>query len=214
MPGYPKAHSFFTLQSASEAVIKEKSSKFLSFAYPIESEEDVKERLKELKKRFLDASHHCYAYRLGPDHLKFRAVDDGEPSHSAGDPILGQIRAANLTNVLVVVVRYFGGTKLGIGGLVLAYKLAAAEALRQAVIVEKDVMITIDLRYEYSATSDVMRLVKDFQLGIRQQDFEEECKMIAEIKMKYLQAFQQKVSLMCATGTRVKMDHSQSEKKY
>src|SRR6186713_1623645 len=131
------ANSFFTITSASQGIYKEKGSKFLSFAYPVQSESDIKEHIAFLKSEYFDARHHCYAWMLGPERNHFRAFDDGEPNHSAGDPILGQIRSKNLTNVLVVVVRYFGGTKLGVGGLISAYKIAAEEALSKAVIIEK-----------------------------------------------------------------------------
>jgi putative IMPACT (imprinted ancient) family translation regulator len=110
--------SYITIKSGVQGLYKEKGSKFLAFAYPVESEEEVKQRLLELRKAYYDARHHCYAYVLGAEKEKYRATDDGEPNHSAGDPILGQIRSRNLTNVLVVVVRYFGGVKLGVGGLV------------------------------------------------------------------------------------------------
>src|SRR6202008_3622947 len=119
-----------------------------------------------LKSEYFDARHHCYAWMLGPERNHFRAFDDGEPNHSAGDPILGQIRSKNLTNVLVVVVRYFGGTKLGVGGLIAAYKIAAEDALNNCAVIEKEVMKRIALSYEYAVTSDVMRLVKDFDMNI------------------------------------------------
>src|SRR5689334_3258152 len=117
--------SFLTIESVSEGIFKEKGSKFLAFAYPVSSESDIKLRLEELRKKYFDATHHCYAWMLGSDKKHFRAADDGEPNHSAGAPILGQIKSKNLTNVLVVVVRYFGGTKLGVGGLTQAYKAGA-----------------------------------------------------------------------------------------
>src|SRR5689334_14470624 len=115
-------YSILTLKSDGKGIYKEKGSKFLGFAYPVSSESEIKERIASLKSEYFDARHHCFAWILGPEKKQFRAFDDGEPNHSAGDPILGQIRSRNLTNVLVVVVRYFGGTKLGVGGLIAAYR--------------------------------------------------------------------------------------------
>jgi len=158
--------SFRTIQADSEGLYKESGSKFLAFAYPVSSEEAIKSKIEGLKKKYFDATHHCFAWVLGADKTKFRAVDDGEPNHSAGDPILGQIRSKDLTNVLIVVVRYFGGTKLGVGGLIQAYKSAAEEALHQATIIEEDVTENFVVRYPYDETSEVMRLVKDFDAKI------------------------------------------------
>src|SRR5690242_5641679 len=121
--------SYQTIEKSSDSIYKEKGSRFLAFARPVSSESDVKKVLESLRKEYFDARHHCFAWILGPEKKLFRAFDDGEPNHSAGDPILGQIRSRNLTNVLVVVVRYFGGTKLGVGGLISAYKTAASDAL-------------------------------------------------------------------------------------
>src|SRR5690606_7725476 len=118
-----------TIAQPAEGLYKEKGSKFIALAYPVYTEEEIKDRLAELRKKYYDARHHCYAYMLGADKSRYRANDDGEPNHSAGDPILGQIRSADLSNVLVVVVRYFGGTKLGVSGLITAYKTATADAL-------------------------------------------------------------------------------------
>ena len=137
--------SYHTLGNTAEGSYKEKGSKFMAFAYPVVSESEIKERLEALRKKYFDARHHCFAYILGADKTRFRAFDDGEPNHSAGDPILGQIRSRDLTNVLVVVVRYFGGVKLGVGGLISAYKAAAEEALNNAIVMERDV--TKELAY-------------------------------------------------------------------
>lgn len=128
--------TYLTISDDSEGFYKEKGSKFLSFAFPVHHEEDIKEKLDILRKKYYDARHHCYAYVLGKDKEIFRANDDGEPNHSAGDPILGQIKSNQLTNILIVVVRYFGGVKLGVGGLISAYRTAAAEAISNNVIVE------------------------------------------------------------------------------
>jgi uncharacterized YigZ family protein len=163
--------SYHTLQASAQGSYKEKGSKFLAFAYPVTSSAEIKERLDNLRKEYFDARHHCYAWMLGPDQKHYRAADDGEPNHSAGDPILGQIRAKGLTDVLIVVVRYFGGIKLGVGGLITAYKAAADDALQHGTIIQKDVMETVTLVYDYSATPEVMRLIKDLAVQMGEQEF-------------------------------------------
>ncbi len=195
--------SFYTLSAPATAEYKEKGSRFLAFAFPAETEEDVKARLTELKKKYFDARHHCYAYTLGHDKSRFRANDDGEPNHSAGDPILGQIRARNLTNVLVVVVRYFGGTKLGVGGLVAAYKTAVDAALSQAEVVEKFVTQRMALLFGYDVTPQVMKLVKDFELKIVDQQFNESCRMEVDVLVSVLESLHERLRLMNATGTAI-----------
>lgn len=167
----PHVFSFKTIKAPAETLLKEQGSRFLAFAFPVSSESDIKMQLTALRKKYFDATHHCYAWMLGADKSKFRANDDGEPNHTAGDPILGQIRAHNLTNVLVVVVRYFGGTKLGVGGLVQAYKAASAGVLENVSIVACDVTSTFLIRYAYASTPEVMSLVKEFDLKIQQQSF-------------------------------------------
>src|SRR5688572_23412377 len=152
--------SYRTILASTAGEYKEKGSKFLAFACPLTSEEEVKGKILELKKKYFDARHHCYAYVLSADKSRFRAFDDGEPNHSAGDPILGQIRSKNLTNVLVVVVRYFGGVKLGVGGLISAYKAAAENALNNSTVIEKDVLKKYFISYAYTSTPDVMKLIK------------------------------------------------------
>jgi uncharacterized YigZ family protein len=184
--------TYLTIANTAEAVFKEKKSKFLAFASPVQTEEAVKEALQALRKQYYDARHHCYAYVLGDNQENFRANDDGEPNHSAGDPILGQIRARQLTNVLVVVVRYFGGIKLGVGGLVQAYKTAASEALEQAMVIEKVVMRTLHLEFDYVHLNEVMKVVKEYELEITSQHFDNTCTMQvgvratweAEVKIK------------------------------
>lgn len=167
--------TFLTIASAGEGLYKEKKSKFLSFAYPVQNEDQIKEILQTLRKQYFDARHHCYAYLLGETMENFRANDDGEPNHSAGDPILGQIRAKGLTNVLVVVVRYFGGTKLGVGGLIQAYRMAAQEALSNVGIVEQIVTYPIEIHFDYVEMNDVMKVVKDYELEITSQHFDSTC---------------------------------------
>ena len=174
--------TYRTIVAPTESIYKEKGSKFLAFAYPVYSEEDIKEHLAELRKKYFDARHHCYAYTLGADKSRYRANDDGEPNHSAGDPILGQIRSADLSNVLVVVVRYFGGTKLGVSGLINAYKTATADALAEATIIEKHETVLLQVHFEYPQMNDVMSLVKEYNLDIRNQQFELSCLLTIEVR--------------------------------
>ncbi len=176
--------TYLTLAEASEGFYKEKGSKFIGLAYPIKKEEQVKEIIDGLKKQYYDARHHCYAYVLGNDGERFRANDDGEPGHSAGDPILGQIRSHNLTNLLIVVVRYFGGTKLGVPGLVHAYRTAAADAIEEGEIVEKILMVDIPFRFEYLSMNDVMKLIKEYDLQILNQHFDNLCEMEISVREK------------------------------
>ena len=174
--------TYRTIAEPTESIYKEKGSKFLAFAYPVYSEEEVKERLAELRKKYFDARHHCYAYSLGADKSRYRANDDGEPNHSAGDPILGQIRSADLSNVLVVVVRYFGGIKLGVSGLIQAYKTATADALAEATILEKHETVLLQVYFAYPQMNDVMSLVKEQNLSVRNQQFELDCTLTLEVR--------------------------------
>jgi uncharacterized YigZ family protein len=200
---------YHTIEKPAEGIYKEKGSKFLAFAYPVESEEEIRERLARLRKLHYDARHYCYAWVLGPDKKQHRAFDDGEPNHSAGDPILGQIRSKDLTNVLIVVVRYFGGTKLGVGGLISAYKTAAEDALNNAVLIEKEVFTGFRLHYAYSSTPEVMRVVKDFEINILQQDFSETCSMEGNVPLRLEEKFIEKITLMKALGSAVELMMSQ-----
>lgn len=195
--------SFHTIEGSSEGSYKELGSKFLAFAYPVSSEEETKIKIEALKKKYFDARHHCFAWILGEDKSRFRAFDDGEPNHSAGDPILGQIKSKNLTNVLVVVVRYFGGVKLGVGGLIQAYKTSAEDALNNAIIIEREVTHSIKLVYPYESTTDVMRLVKEFELIVIRQEFLEECMLYADVKRKFFDSFKSKLELLKATGHKI-----------
>lgn len=169
--------TYLTLAAPAEAYNRERSSKFLSYAYPVENEEQIREALEALRKRYFDATHHCYAWRLGPQGELFRANDDGEPSGTAGRPILGQMLSAGVTNCLVVVVRYFGGTKLGVPGLIAAYKEATQEVLSVAEIVERTVDDRITVRFPYIAMNDVMKAVKEEQPRIEEQLFDNLCTM-------------------------------------
>jgi uncharacterized YigZ family protein len=167
--------SFKTITDRGEGLYKEKGSKFIAIAFPVDSEEDVKQKLSEVRKQYFDARHHCYAYVLGADKSQFRANDDGEPSGSAGKPILNQIYSFELTNVLVVVVRYFGGVKLGVSGLVTAYKVAAREALTNAPSEIKTVDESLGISFSYPLMNEVMRIMKEENLQQMNQKFELEC---------------------------------------
>ncbi len=180
---------YLTIAGEAEGIYKDKGSKFLAFAVPAESIEDVKEQLEQFRQRYHDARHVCYAYMLGAERQDYRANDDGEPSGTAGRPILGQINSRQLTNILIVVVRYFGGILLGTGGLITAYKEAASDALSRAEIVEKDVMIRKTLRFPYEKMNEVMRLLKDTQAVITRQDFDGECIIECNIKLSYADRF-------------------------
>ena len=171
-----------TIEADAEALFKEKSSKFLCFAYPVTTEEQIRERLEVLYKKYYDATHHCYAWRLGPRGETFRANDDGEPSSTAGKPILGQLLSHEITDCLIVVVRYFGGTKLGVSGLIEAYKTSAAEVIAAAEVVERTVDDRIEVRFSYMAMNEVMRIIKDMQPKIVEQCFDNLCTMTLTIR--------------------------------
>ncbi len=174
--------SYLTIAAPAEAIYKEKSSKFLTYAYPVCTEEEIRELLDALHKRYYDATHHCYAWRLGPHGEQFRANDDGEPSGTAGKPILGQLLSNSLTNCLIVVVRYFGGTKLGVSGLIQAYKESAAEVIGVAEIVEKTVDRCFTITFPYLVMNDVMRIIKEEQPNIESQEFDNLCTMCLSIR--------------------------------
>ncbi len=167
--------TYKTIESLSEGIYKEKGSKFIGYAVACYSEDEVKIYLAEWKKMHHQARHVCYAYRFGLDKKVFRANDDGEPSNSAGIPILGQIQSYDLTNILIGVVRYFGGTKLGVGGLVQAYKSAAKDAIEEGIIVEKQVFDHFEIKFTYNEMPEIMSLVKNQLLAIEKQDFAENC---------------------------------------
>lgn len=177
--------SYLTLKTISEGLYKEKGSKFLAFAYPVDTEDQIKEILDGLRKKYYDARHHCYAYMLGKNQDIYRTNDDGEPNHSAGDPILGQIRSHQLTNVLIVVIRYFGGTKLGVGGLISAYKIAAAEAIQNNEIITAIVHSRLGVDFDYLAMNDVMKIIKDFDLQIVNQEFDNICRLEIQVREKF-----------------------------
>lgn len=169
--------TYRSIKKSSGGIFRDRGSKFLAFAYPVYSVEEIKSILGNLRKKYHDARHHCYAYRLGADKMKYRANDDGEPSGSAGKPILGQIQANDLSNILIVVVRYFGGTLLGVGGLINAYRSAAASALQSAGIVEGVESDFIVIRFPYALTNDIMKIIDQEKMKIREQEFTDICKV-------------------------------------
>lgn len=172
-----------TIDVAGEGIYSEKRSKFLAFAIPVLTLDDVKREVEAYQKKYYDARHVCYAYRLGERRELFRANDNGEPSGTAGKPILGQIDSRELTNVLVIVVRYFGGIKLGTSGLIVAYKAAAAEALDATVPVEKTINEEITLKFSYPLLNDVLRIVKEENPRIVEQIFDNECVVKLSIRL-------------------------------
>lgn len=183
-----------TIGTLSEGNYKEKGSRFLSYAFPVKSEEEIQQQLTVLRKKYHDARHHCYAYVLGKEGNIRRANDDGEPNHSAGDPILGQIKSHGLTNVLIVVVRYFGGIKLGVGGLIQAYREAAADALANNEILETEDFQTMKIRFDYLSMNEVMKIVKDYQLGILEQHFDNSCEMELNVADSVMEQVRNKLS--------------------
>jgi len=171
-----------TISNPSEGIYKEKGSKFIAFAYPIFSEEEFKEKLQALKKEYHDARHHCYGFKIGLSDNEYRYSDDGEPSNSAGSPIYGQIKSFELTNIAIIVIRYFGGTKLGVGGLITAYREAAKDALNNAKIITRTVDNIYELQFGYEIMSDVMNFIKKNELEVVSQILEE--KGIIQFRIK------------------------------
>lgn len=174
--------TYKTITELATGSFKDKGSKFFAFAFPVENEEEVNTLRAELRKKYHDARHHVYAFQIGIDEPIFRASDDGEPSNSSGPPVLGQIRSFGLTNILIIVIRYFGGTKLGIPGLINAYKSAAADALANAKIIEKNIEITLKIMFQYAEMNDVMRITKNDGIRILNQKLEMDCVMELGIK--------------------------------
>lgn len=173
---------FKTITETAEGTYSEKKSKFLAFAIPVESVDEVKQVVAEYQKLFYDARHACYAYMLGAERDEFRANDNGEPSGTAGKPILGQINSYGLTNILIIVVRYFGGIKLGTSGLIAAYRQAAIEALNNATIIEKTVDVDVTFRFEFPFMNGVMKVVKDMDVKIVDQGYDTDCTMTLRIR--------------------------------
>ena len=186
--------SYLTIKAPSEGTYTEKRSKFLAFAFPVSTVEEVKTILAEYQKKYYDARHVCYAYMLGADRLEFRANDNGEPSGTAGKPILGQINSNNLTNILILVVRYFGGIKLGTSGLIVAYRAAAAEAIAAAEIVEKTVDETISFAFEFPMMNAVMRIVKEEGPEMVNQGYDTDCTMTLRIRRDLMPRLRERLS--------------------
>ncbi len=176
--------TYKTIETANEGYLKEKGSKFLAFVYPVTNEEQIKDILAKLRKEHHSARHHCYAWRLGktPETITFRANDDGEPSSTAGKPILGQLLSFDVSNVLLVVVRYFGGKLLGVGGLINAYRNAAANALNNAEIIEKIIEKQYYLDFTYNELNEVMQIIKQNNLNILNTWFEEKCRLLFSVR--------------------------------
>ena len=185
--------TYKSIAEPGEGLFKDNGSRFIAFAFPVESEAEIKDIVQRLKKEYHDARHHCYAYRLGLDGEPWRANDDGEPSGSAGRPILGQIDSAGLSDILVVVVRYFGGIKLGIPGLIRAYKTATADALASARVIEKVAGRWYTLRFPYDRLPAVMKLAKDMDLPQRNQSFLAECSLDVRVRLSVEQDFLERI---------------------
>jgi uncharacterized YigZ family protein len=182
--------TYKTIEQASpEILFKEKNSKFYGYAFPITTEEEVKEHIERLKKEHFSARHWCYAYQIGTEKIHYRANDDGEPNNSAGMPIYGQLQSFEVTNVLVVVVRYFGGVKLGVGGLISAYKTAAQMALENTQIIQKTIDKHFSLSFSYVHMNKVMRIIKEKNLTILSQKMELDCEIVVATRKKNVQSF-------------------------
>ena len=182
---YNNIDSYKTIIKASkEGLFKDRGSKFYGYAFPVTNEEEIKEKIELLKKQHYNARHWCYAWQLGKKYDHYRANDDGEPSNSAGMPIYGQLQSFNVTNILVVVVRYFGGTKLGVGGLIKAYKNGAKLALENSIIIHKTIDEVFLIKFEYPEMNTIMRIIKDENISIINQKMELDCQFIISIRKK------------------------------
>lgn len=173
--------SYRTIAKPSEGYFKDRGSRFIALTFPVQNETDVKEILERLRKEYHDARHHCYAWRIGIEPVFERANDDGEPSNSAGRPILNQIEKYDLTNIVIVVIRYFGGTLLGVGGLISAYRSAAENAIKAGRIIRRNVRHNYRLNFDYAQMNDVMTIIKEHQLETYDQEFELSCSMIISV---------------------------------
>lgn len=185
--------TYRTIRDLSEGYYTEKRSRFLSFALPVRTPDEVRTQLDIYRKKYYDARHVCWAYMLGPDRTTFRANDDGEPSSTAGKPILGQINSNNLTDILIIVVRYFGGIELGTSGLIVAYRTAAAEAIAAARIEERTIDETITITFEYPHLNSVMRIVKEDKPDVLTQSFELTCEMTLRIRQSRMDALKSRL---------------------
>jgi len=171
-----------TIKQRSEGIYRDRGSKFLAFAFPVYTTEEIKKALADLRKEYHDARHHCYAYRLGAAKDIYRSNDDGEPSGSAGNPILGQIRSNDLSNILIVVVRYFGGTLLGVGGLINAYRTAASNAIQDAIIITAAEQDQMEITFSYAMMNKIMKIIRDEGMKILEEEFTETCRIKALIR--------------------------------
>ena len=175
--------NYKTIKSFSQGVFRDRGSKFIAYAYPISDQESAKPIIDKLRKEFHDARHHCYAYMLGYQRLVWRANDDGEPSGTAGKPILGQINSNGLTNILIVIIRYFGGTLLGVPGLINAYKTAAADVIQNAEVIECSVNDYYEISFPFGSMNDIMKILKDEDIGQSDQVYDLECKIIINFRI-------------------------------
>jgi uncharacterized YigZ family protein len=185
--------TYLTIENEANIIFKDKGSKFLAFAFPVENDTQIKDALLQLKKEHPNANHHCYAYRLGADKLNYRANDDGEPNNTAGKPILGQMQSNDLTNVLIVVVRYFGGTLLGVSGLINAYKSSAAEVIKECNIIEKFISFNYTISFAFEHLNDVMKLLKQTDCKIIAQQFDNDCEISFSIRKENSEACEEKL---------------------
>jgi uncharacterized YigZ family protein len=185
--------TYLTIESPQQIIFKDKGSKFLAFSFPVENDKQIKDSLIQLKKEHPIANHHCYAYILGADKTNLRANDDGEPSYTAGKPILGQIQSHDLTNILIVVVRYFGGTLLGVSGLINAYKTSAAEVIKNSTIIEKQILFKYAIRFPFEQLNDVMKLLKQLDCKIQAQHLDTSCSITFSIRKAHSEACEEKL---------------------
>ncbi len=192
--------TYKSISKPSSGVYRDSGSKFISLAFPVSSEEEIKNLISDIKKKYYDARHHCYAYRLGQKGEIWRANDDGEPSSSAGRPILGQLLSNELTDILVVVVRYFGGTKLGIPGLIKAYKSTTIDALSKAEIIEKVAEKEVEIFFGYNDTDSVMKIIKHFGATIKESNFNVSCRILAVIRESLHENFVENLNKTISAG--------------
>ena len=184
---------FYTIESTSEAIYREKMSRFLAFAVPVKSADEARQVIKDYQNKFHDARHVCWAYMIGPQRLEFQLNDNGEPSGTAGKPILGQINSFNLTDIVIIVVRYFGGIKLGTSGLIVAYREAAKLAIEEATIVECHDMAQISFTFPYMSMNDVMKIGKSGDVRIVEQQFDNSCSMTIEMRRDFFDSIRQRL---------------------
>ena len=186
--------TYRSIASPSKGIYKELGSKFLAFAYPVETEEEAKNLIASLRKEFFDARHHCFAWRLGLAGEPYRFSDDGEPSFTAGRPIHGQLLSQELSDILVVVVRYFGGVKLGVPGLIRAYRTATQDALANATIIEKVAGEHFTLAFDYLQMNDVMKVLKDMGINPLKQEFDLDCRMEVRVRLSQIEDFRKQLA--------------------